>query len=48
VLNYTNQQFYNALDPDVASMAGFRARLLSENNNNQAAGVNQIFTFYGY
>lgn len=43
---YTNQRFFSALDPDVRSVDAFRTRLLSENGNNQAAGVNQIFTFY--
>jgi hypothetical protein len=48
VSNYTNAQFFNALDPDIGSLAGFRIRLLAENGNNQAAGVTEIFTFYGY
>ena len=45
---YTNQQFYNALDPDIRSLPDFRVRLLTENGNNQAIGVNSIFNFYGY
>jgi hypothetical protein len=48
VLNYTNQQFFNALDADINSLPAYRVRLLSENGNNQAAGVNTIFNFYGY
>ena len=46
VNNYTNEQFFNALDPEVRSTDGFKTRLLSENGNLQAAGVNEIFTFY--
>lgn len=46
VAGYTNQQFFNALDTDIRSLPGFRVRLLNENGNNQAAGVNTIFTFY--
>jgi len=46
VAGYTNQQFFNALDADIRSLPAFRLRLLSENGNNQAAGVNTIFTFY--
>ncbi len=46
VANYTNQQFFDALDDDVRSLRAFQARLLSENGNNQAAGVNIIFDFY--
>lgn len=48
VSNYTNQQFFNALDADINTLPNYRLRLLSENANNQAAGVNTIFTFYGY
>jgi len=44
---YTNQQFFNALDADINNLPAFRVRLLNENANNQAAGVNTIFTFYG-
>ena len=46
VTGYTNQQFFNALDPDIRSLPNFRLRLLNENGNNQAAGVNTIFTYY--
>jgi hypothetical protein len=46
VVGYTNQQFFNALDPDIRSLPAFRLRSLSENGNNQATGVNAIFTFY--
>ncbi len=46
VLNYNNQQFFNALDPDIRSLPDFRVRLLNENGNNQATDVNTIFTFY--
>jgi hypothetical protein len=48
VLNYTNHQFFNSLDPDVSTLQDYRVRLLSENGNSQAAGVNVIFGFYGY
>jgi hypothetical protein len=48
VINYTNQQFFNALDSDINNLPAYRVRLLNENGNNQAAGVNTIFTFYGY
>jgi hypothetical protein len=48
VVGYTNLQFFNALDADINNLPSYRVRLLSENANNQAAGVNTIFTFYGY
>jgi hypothetical protein len=48
VFDYTNQQFFNALDADINNLPAYRVRLLGENGNNQAAGVNTIFTFYGY
>lgn len=48
VNGYTNQQFFNALDNDVTDLLNYRTRLLSENGNNQAAGVTLIFNFYGY
>ncbi len=46
VTNYTNQQFFDALDDDIRSLRAFQTRLLFENGNNQAAGVNTIFDFY--
>lgn len=46
VTNYTNHQFFNALDADIASLPAYRLRLLGENGNNQAAGVTEIFEFY--
>ncbi|MBS4064382.1 MAG: hypothetical protein KGZ74_07460 [Chitinophagaceae bacterium] len=48
VSNFTNSQFFNALDNDVFGLPGYRVRLLNENSNNQATGVNSIFSFYGY
>lgn len=48
VSGYTNQQFFNALDSDIKNLTDYRARLLSENGNNQATGVTSIFNFYGY
>jgi hypothetical protein len=48
VVGYTNQQFFNALDDDINNLPAYRGRLLSENASNQLAGVNTIFTFYGY
>jgi hypothetical protein len=48
VVGYTNQQFFNALDDDINNLPSYRGRLLSENANSQIAGVNTIFTFYGY
>lgn len=46
VTNYTNAQFFNALDNDVRSLRVYQARLLAESNNNQGPGVNLIFDFY--
>lgn len=46
VNGYTNQQFFNALDNDTTTLQDYLVRLLNENGNNQAAGVNTIFTFY--
>ncbi|MEO6638534.1 MAG: hypothetical protein ABIN25_09665 [Ginsengibacter sp.] len=48
VVGYTNQQLFNALQSDVTTLQQYRVRLLSQNNNNQATGVNTNFTFYGY
>ncbi len=48
VINYTNQQFFNAFDQDITTLPNYRVRLLSENANNQSAGVTTIFNFYGY
>ena len=48
VTGYTNQQFFNALDVDINDLQSYRVRLLNQNANNQAAGVNLIFNFYGY
>ena len=48
VSGYTIQQFSNALQSDITTLQQYRVRLLSQNGNNQAAGVNSIFTFYGY
>lgn len=48
VSNYTNQEFFNALDSDINSLPAFRIRLLNENNNNQAADVNALFAFYNF
>jgi len=48
VSNYTNQQLFQALGPNVKSMPQFRAVLLQENNNAQAAEVNLLFNRYNY
>ena len=48
VLNYTNQQFFNAIDGDIITIPAYRQRLLDENGNNQAANVNALFGFYNY
>lgn len=48
VAGYTFQQLFNSLDSDVSSIQNYKIRLLNENGNNQATGVNTIFTFYGY
>ena len=46
VVGYTNQQFFAVLQPDVKSVSAFRERLLSQNGNNQAVEVNQLFNSY--
>lgn len=46
VVGYTNQRFFKAIDLDIRTLPDFRVRLLNENANNQAAGVNTIFIFY--
>jgi len=48
VLNYTNQQLFQALGPNVKSMPQYRVRLLLENNNNQAPQVIALFAEYNY
>ena len=48
VLNYTNLQFFNALDADINSLPAYRVRLLQENGNNQGVQVTDLFAAYGY
>lgn len=48
VLNYTNLQFFNALDADINSLPAYRVRLLQENGNNQGVQVTNLFAAYGY
>lgn len=48
VSGYTIPQIFNALQSDINSMQSYKVRLLTQNANNQLAGVNTIFTFYGY
>lgn len=48
VSSYTNFQFFNALDNDISNLTAFKVRLLNENANRDAAGVNTIFSFYAY
>lgn len=48
VSNYTNLQFFNALDNDITSLPNYRARLLQENANNQSVQVTNLFSAYGY
>jgi hypothetical protein len=48
VSNYTNQNFFNALDADINSLSNYRLRLLSENGNNQSIQVTNLFGQYGY
>ncbi len=48
VTEYTIQQLSNALQGDISRWQDYRVRLLTQNNNNQATGVNTIFQFYGY
>jgi hypothetical protein len=48
VLNYTNQAFFNALDPDITNLRDYRVRLLTENANTQAPEVTQLFLRYGF
>lgn len=40
--------FFNSLDNDVTDLGDYRQNLLQENGNDQATGVNSIFSFYGY
>jgi hypothetical protein len=48
VSNYTNQQFFNALDNDITNLQLYRQRLLNENGNNQSIQVTNLFGQYGY
>jgi hypothetical protein len=48
VSGYSNSKFFNALDTDITTLQDYRARLLSENSNDQATGVTAIFNYYGY
>lgn len=47
VSGYTTAQLFNALQSDITTLQGYHARLISQINNNPA-GVNTIFSFYGY
>lgn len=46
--NYSINQVFNALQPNVQSIPAFRDRLLLNSGNVQAAEVNQLFQQYGY
>jgi hypothetical protein len=48
VSNYTNQQLFQSLGPNVKSMPQYRNRLLLDNGNNQQNQVIQLFLNYGY
>lgn len=48
VMNYTNLQFFNALDADINSLPVYRVRLLLENGNNQSGQITNLFAAYGY
>jgi hypothetical protein len=48
VSNYTNQQLFQALDPDVRSMPQYKARVLLENSNNQSTQLIELFDQYHY
>jgi hypothetical protein len=48
VSNYTNEQFFNALDSDINSLPNYRIRLLQENGNDQSIQVINLFGQYGY
>ncbi|RDC58841.1 hypothetical protein AHMF7616_05275 [Adhaeribacter pallidiroseus] len=45
---YTNLQLINAIDSEIRSPQLYRERLLSENSNNQATQVRDLFRQYGY
>lgn len=47
VMSYTIAQLFNALQSDITTLPAYHTRLVSQTNNNPA-GVNTIFTFYGY
>lgn len=47
VTGYTIAQLFNALQTDVTTLQSYHTRLISQTNNNPA-GVNIIFSFYGY
>ncbi len=47
VVGYTTAQLFNALQSDITTLQAYHTRLISQINNNPA-GVNTIFTFYGY
>jgi hypothetical protein len=47
VVGYTTAQLFNALQSDITTLQAYHTRLISQTSNNPA-GVNTIFTFYGY
>jgi hypothetical protein len=48
VSNFTNEQFFNALDSDISNLPNFRIRLMLENGNDQIIHVTNLFGQYGY
>ena len=48
VSNFTMQQTFYALQPDVRSIPAFRNRLMQQTANNQQVEVNNLFNRYGY
>jgi len=48
VSNFTNQQFFSALDADIRSVPQYRDRLVGENPNNQTTQVRNLFNQYHY
>lgn len=48
VSGYTIGQMFNAFNSGITTLQGYRANLLNLNSNNQATGINTMFSFYGY
>ncbi len=48
VINYSIQQIFAALQSDITSVSGYKARLIQQNPGNQTTQVTNLFASYNY